>query len=56
LAAGAELLRQQGVAGDIMTFDGGVSTYLWSGTRGDLVTPTSRDGGLPHYLCVHRPA
>jgi hypothetical protein len=56
LAAGADLLRQQGAAGDIMTFDGGVSTYLWSGARGDLVTPTSRDKALPHYLCVHRAA
>jgi hypothetical protein len=56
LAAGADLLRSQGVGGDVMTFDGGVSTYLWSGAGGDLVTPTSRDGALPHYLCVHRPA
>jgi hypothetical protein len=53
LAAAAALLRKAGARGDILTFDGGISTYLWSGTRGDLVTITNRDGSLPHYLCVH---
>jgi hypothetical protein len=55
LGAGADLLRQHGATGDVMTFDGGVSTFLWSAAQGDLVTATSRDGALPHYLCVHRP-
>jgi hypothetical protein len=54
LAQGADLLRQQGVRGDILTFDGGVSTFLWSGTAGNLVDVSSKDGALPHYLCVHQ--
>jgi hypothetical protein len=55
LADGAKLLVQQGVHGDILTFDGGVSTYLWTAARGDLVKITNNDGALPHYLCVHAP-
>jgi hypothetical protein len=53
LARAADLLRQQGVRGDILTFDGGISTFLWSNAAGNLVEVTSRDGALPHYLCVH---
>jgi hypothetical protein len=53
LAAAADLLRAEGATGDILTFDGGVSTFLWSGTGGTLVSPTNRDGALPHYLCIH---
>jgi hypothetical protein len=53
LADGARVLRQHGVRGDIVTFDGGVSTYLWSAGTGDLVKITNSDGALPHYLCVH---
>jgi hypothetical protein len=49
----AQLLRRQGVQGDILTFDGGVSTFLWSATRGVLIYPANKDGALPHYLCVH---
>jgi hypothetical protein len=49
----AQLLRRQGVHGDILTFDGGVSTFLWSAGNGTLVSITNKDGALPHYLCVH---
>lgn len=52
----AEVLRQRGVAGDIMTIDGGISTYLWSATAGDLVLPQVAEGenvpALPHYLGI----
>jgi hypothetical protein len=54
LAAGADLLRREGATGEVLTFDGGVSTYLWTAATGDLVMPTSRDKALPHYLCIHR--
>jgi len=49
----AQLLRRQGVQGDILTFDGGVSTFLWSVSHGTLVPVTNKDGALPHYLCIH---
>jgi hypothetical protein len=49
----AQFLRRQGAQGDILTFDGGVSTFLWSANRGVLVPITNKDGALPHYLCVH---
>jgi hypothetical protein len=52
LDSGADLLRSQGVAGEILTFDGGISTYLWQSTLGELVPITNGDGALPHYLCV----
>jgi len=52
LDTGADLLRTQGVTGEILTFDGGISTYLWQSTLGQLVPITNRDGALPHYLCV----
>jgi hypothetical protein len=55
LAEGAQVLVRQGVHGDILTFDGGVSTYLWTAARGDLVKVTNNDGMLPHYLCAHAP-
>lgn len=52
----AEILRQQGVTGDIMTIDGGISTYLWSAQIGDLVLPQVAEGesvpALPHYLGI----
>src|SRR5262249_27535712 len=53
LADGAKLLTQHGVHGDIVTFDGGVSTYLWSAAQGELVKVTNNDGLLPHWLCIH---
>jgi hypothetical protein len=53
LADGAKLLARQGVHGDIVTFDGGVSTYLWSAKQGELVKVTNNDGRLPHWLCIH---
>jgi hypothetical protein len=52
LDGAADLLRARGAAGDILAFDGGVSTYLWQATLGDLVRITNQDGALPHYLCV----
>jgi hypothetical protein len=52
LDTGADLLRTQRAAGQILTFDGGISTYLWQSTLGELVPITNRDGALPHYLCV----
>lgn len=53
LADGAQTLVRHGVHGDVLTFDGGPSTYLWSAAHGDLVHITNNDGMLPHYLCVH---
>jgi hypothetical protein len=58
---GAALLHGLGAVGDIVTVDGGVSTFLWnaaavgSGPGSVLVPPVSTDGALPHYLCVHAP-
>lgn len=52
----AAVLRQRGVTGNIMTIDGGISTYLWSATAGDLVLPQVAEGesvpALPHYLGI----
>lgn len=53
----ADLLRKLGVKGDIITVDGGRSTYLFNPQRGNIIVPqlsnvqenpTFRD--LPHYL------
>lgn len=53
----AQLLRKLGVKGDIITVDGGRSTYLFNSKMGNIVlpqlsnpqeNPTFRD--LPHYL------
>jgi hypothetical protein len=54
LDTAADLLRAHGAAGEVLAFDGGVSTYLWQATLGDLVPITNRDGALPHYLCLLR--
>jgi hypothetical protein len=55
LKQAAEILRQQGVTGDIMTIDGGISTYLWT-AKGDLILPQVAGGeqaaALPHYLGI----
>lgn len=57
----AKLLRQLGVKGDIITVDGGRSTYLFNSKVGDIIlpqlsnpqeNPTFRD--LPHYLGVRK--
>ena len=60
LQGAAEVLRQRGVTGDMMTIDGGISTYLWSATAGDLVLPQVAKGenvpALPHYLGVRSKA
>jgi hypothetical protein len=52
----ATVLRQRGVKGDLMTIDGGISTYLWSAKSGDLILPQTASGenvaALPHYLGV----
>ena len=53
LEAAAEVLRTRGATGDILTFDGGVSTFLWQAAAGQLVSITNKDGALPHYLCIH---
>jgi hypothetical protein len=56
LERAANVLRQQGVKGDLMTIDGGISTYLWSNRAGDLILPQAADGekipSLPHYLGI----
>ncbi len=56
LAQAAEVLRQRGVKGDIMTIDGGISTYLSSIKTGDLILPRIAEGervpALPHYLGI----
>jgi hypothetical protein len=56
LEGAANVLRQQGVKGDLMTIDGGISTYLWSDRAGDLILPQVADGekvpALPHYLGI----
>jgi hypothetical protein len=57
LDTAADLLRTHGAVGEILAFDGGVSTYLWQASLGELVPITNADGKLPHYLCVRpRPA
>ena len=52
----AEVLRQRGVTGDIMTIDGGISTYLWSAKLGNLILPQAAEGekvpALPHYFGI----
>jgi hypothetical protein len=54
LEKAAQVLRQQGVTGDMMTVDGGISTYLYSPKVGNIVLPQSASGekeaALPHYL------
>jgi hypothetical protein len=56
LERGAKVLRQQGVKGELMTIDGGISTYLWSAQAGDLILPQNAEGekvpALPHYLGI----
>ena len=56
LKQAAEMLRQRGVKGTIMTIDGGISTYLWNVKAGDLVLPQVASGetvpALPHYLGI----
>jgi hypothetical protein len=56
LKQAGEILRQQGVKGDIMTIDGGISTYLWNIKAGDLILPQVAEGekvpSLPHYLGI----
>jgi hypothetical protein len=56
LERAATVVRQQGVKGDLMTIDGGISTYLWSDRAGDLILPQVADGekvpALPHYLGI----
>lgn len=53
----ADLLRQLGVQGDIITIDGGTSTYLFNSRKGNIMLPQSpnpKDSpsfrNLPHYL------
>ncbi|MCP2728482.1 hypothetical protein NJ959_08335 [Symplocastrum sp. BBK-W-15] len=53
----ADLLRKLSVRGDIITIDGGISTYLFNGRVGNITLPQSvnlKDNpefrSLPHYL------
>ena len=53
----ADLLRQLGVTGDIITIDGGSSTYLFNSRKGNIIVPQPANQGdnptfrkLPHYL------
>ena len=53
----ADLLRQLGVKGDIITIDGGSSTYLFNSRKGNIILPqpANQDDNptfrkLPHYL------
>jgi hypothetical protein len=53
LDAAAKLLREFGVKGDIVTIDGGLSTYLFQAKLGELILPKSNNFAtreLPHYL------
>jgi hypothetical protein len=54
LESAANLLRQKGVKDDLMTIDGGISTYLWNSKAGDLILPQVAEkekvAALPHYL------
>jgi hypothetical protein len=56
LESTATILRQRGVKGELMTIDGGISTYLWSIRSGDLILPQVAKGekvaALPHYLGI----
>lgn len=45
----ADLLRELGVKSDIMTIDGGSSTYLFNSRMGNIVLPQPANN-LPHYL------
>jgi hypothetical protein len=54
LDTAADLLRADGATGEVLAFDGGISTYLWQANLGELVPITNRDGALPHYLCLLR--
>jgi hypothetical protein len=49
----ANLLRSLGVQGDIITIDGGTSTYIFNFKLGDIMLPQSSgsiSAELPHYL------
>ena len=53
----ADLLRQLGVKGDILTIDGGSSTYLFNSRKGNIILPQPANQEdnptfrkLPHYL------
>ena len=53
----ADLLRQLGVRGDIITIDGGSSTYLFNSRKGNIILPQPANQEdnptfrkLPHYL------
>src|SRR5919199_3047384 len=57
LGEGADLLRQLGVEGEIITVDGGSSTYLFNSRKGNIILPQPANQEdnptfrkLPHYL------
>jgi hypothetical protein len=48
MAQGANILRQNGVTGTVLTVDGGPSTHLWDKVAGNVIETDSKS--LPHYL------
>ena len=53
LDAEAKLMREFGVKEDIVTIDGGLSTYLFNPQIGEIMLPQSNNIAtreLPHYL------
>jgi hypothetical protein len=60
LESAANLLRQKGIQDDLITIDGGISTYLWTSKSGDLILPQVAEkekvAALPHYLGIRQKA
>jgi hypothetical protein len=48
MVEGAEMLKRNGVAGTVLTVDGGPSTHLWTKANGVLIATESKT--LPHFL------
>jgi hypothetical protein len=60
LEEASKQLRLMGVRDDIITIDGGSSTYLFNSRFGDMLKPFTSDtssnvkiNNLPHYLGFH---
>lgn len=45
---GAQVLQRNGVAGTVLTIDGGPSTHLWTAKNGAVIATESKT--LPHFL------
>ncbi|MEA5602983.1 hypothetical protein [Nostoc sp. UHCC 0252] len=61
LGEAADLLRKLGVKGDIITVDGGRSTYLFNSQNGNIIVPQLSNvqenptfRNLPHYLGLRK--